>query len=113
MIQGQEVTKPLENKGFADSPDLSGTTKGTKYAETPAPTASDELLADLVENAEDALLSRLTPPLRFVVQHWPDLSEGDQRAILAIIRRAGSACTKETAEPVQEKGGVGRFSQNG
>ena len=96
-----ENKKSLENKGFPHSPHSDGRCLGSNSDEPLALIAGDELLVGLIENTDDALLSRLEPGLHFVVQHWPDLSEGDQQAILAIVRRAESGCTKETIKPVQ------------
>jgi hypothetical protein len=87
MIQGLEVGKPLENKGFPESPNPSGSTEGSSSSES---VSNDAILADLIGDGTVAPESTLPPDIRFVVNQWQDLPEATQRAILAIVRAAGS-----------------------
>ena len=103
---GSKRRRPDSNRGWRICNPFSDSCNqlvGQPLTETPGPSctisrtktdelaASDELLAELVENGEDVLPSGLESGLRFVVQHWLELSEADQRAVLAIVRRAGNA----------------------
>jgi hypothetical protein len=88
---GLEVNEPIDvttdGQTLTTTQDPRGTTKGTKPDE---PIAPDATLADLVGDGTAALDSILPPDIRFVVNNWPDLPEDTQRAILAIVRAAGS-----------------------
>jgi hypothetical protein len=85
---GLGINEPIDvttdGQPLTQTQDSRGSTEGSNSSE---PVATDELLTELTEDTEDAQFLRLEPGLRFVVQR-PDLSEGDQRAILAIVRRA-------------------------
>ena len=87
-----EVEISRKNKTFPDSPNLSGSTKGSKPAEPVAPTASDELLADLVENAGDAWPAETADVVR---AFWQLLEDADVARFEHLERLAGGAFRSE------------------
>jgi hypothetical protein len=90
MSQLDEICKYQQNQPLTETQNSSSSASGSAPDEPVSQIANDAVLVDLIGDGTAALESILTPDIRFMVNQWPDLPEDTRRAVLAIVRAAGS-----------------------